>query len=111
VQFNRPIGSFQAVQHHCADMQIYVDGSKFATYKAAWMLDQGLKCNREVAVAKAWVSEAYKRVCLLGHQVMAGVAYMADHDMPLYSTRAKAAELAYGDASFHREIIAQEIGL
>ena len=111
IQFERPIGSFQAVQHHCANMVIDVDGGKFITYKAAWMLSEGIPCTREVAVAKAWVSEAYRRVCLLGHQVMAGVAYMVDHDMPLYSTRAKAAELAFGDANFYQEVVAQELGL
>ncbi len=71
----------------------------------------GMSWPEEVAVAKAWVSEAYRRVCLLGHQVFAGVGYMIDHDMPLYSTRAKAAELVFGDASFYQEIVAQELGL
>jgi len=111
VQFERPIGSFQAVQHHCANMLMDVDGGRFITYKAAWMLSEGIPCKREVAVAKAWVSEAYKRVCILGHEVIAGAAYMVEHDMPLYSTRAKVAELAFGDASFHREMVAQELGL
>ena len=111
VQFGHPIGSFQAVQHHCANMLIDVDGAKFTTYKAAWMLSEGIPCRREVAVAKAWVSDAYKRVCLLGHEVLAGVGYMMDHDMPLYSTRAKADELAFGDALFHQETVAQELGL
>ncbi len=75
------------------------------------MLRKGIPCTREVAVAKAWVSEAYRRVVNLGHQVFAGVGYMVDHDMPLYSVRAKAAELAFGDANFHQEVVAQELGL
>jgi len=111
IQFGRPIGSFQAVQHHCANMVIDIDGGKFATYKAAWLLSEGLPCNREVAVAKAWVSEAYKRVVGLGHQVFAAVGYIIDHDMPLYSRRAKAAELAFGDVNYYQEVVAQELGL
>ncbi len=110
-QFGRPIGSFQAVQHHCADMLILVDGARYATYKAAWMLSEGLPCQREVAVAKAWTSNAYKQVCLLGHQILGGVGYMIDHDLPLYSTRAKADELAFGDALFHQAVVADELGL
>ena len=111
VQFGRPIGSFQAIQHHCANMLIDVHSSKFITYKVAWMLSEGIPCRKEVAIAKAWVSEAYRRVVALGHEVIAGAAFMEDHDLPLYFKRAKAAELAFGDAEFHREVVAQEIGL
>ncbi|MFC1858268.1 acyl-CoA dehydrogenase family protein [Thermodesulfobacteriota bacterium] len=110
-QFGQPIGSFQAVQHHCANMLIDVDGAKWITYKAAWKLAQGVSCNREVAVAKAWVNEAYKRVVALGHQIFSGVGYMREHDMTLYSRRAKAAEVAFGDSSFYRRVVAREIGL
>ncbi len=111
VQFGKPIGAFQAVQHHCANMLIDVDGAKFITYKEAWLLDNNKPCAREVSVAKAWVNEAYRRVCLLGHQILAGVGYMIDHDMPLYTVRAKGAELAFGGTEFHREIVAKELGL
>ncbi len=111
IQFSRPIGSFQAVQHHCANMLIDVNGSKFITYKTAWMLSENIACRKEVAIAKAWVSEAYRRVVALGHEVVGGVAFMEDHDMPLYYKRAKAAELAFGDAEFHREVVAQELAL
>jgi len=110
-QFGQVIGSFQAVQHHCANMLIDIDGGKWITYKAAWMLSEGIPCNREVAVAKAWVSEAYKRVVALGHEVLGGVGYMSEHDMTLYSRRAKAAEFAFGDAGFYRKRVAQELGL
>ncbi|MFH1775174.1 MAG: acyl-CoA dehydrogenase family protein [Chloroflexota bacterium] len=111
VQFGHPIGSFQAVQHLCADMIIDIDGARFITYKAAWLLDEGIPCPREVAVAKAWVSEATRRVAARGHQVLGGVGYMMEHDLPLYTLRAKAAELAFGDASYHQEVVARELGL
>ena len=110
-QFGKPIGSFQAVQHHCANMLIDVEGSRFITYKAAWMLSKGIPCTKEVAAAKAWVGEACRRVSALGHQVQGGTAYIIEHDMPLYSRRAKAAEVSFGDAGFYRNIMAQEIGL
>lgn len=111
VQFGRPIGAFQAVQHHCANMVTDVDTSKFITYKAAWRLSEGLPCNQEAAMAKAWLSDAYRRVTLLGHQCIGGIGFMEDHDLPLYSKRAKGAEIAFGDADFHREVVAQELGL
>lgn len=111
VQFGKPIGSFQAVQHHCANMAIDVDGCRFITYQAAWMLSEGLPCAKEVAMAKAWTSEAYRRVTALGHQVHGGIGFIKDHDMQLYYRRAKAAEVTFGDADFHREVVAREIGL
>ncbi len=110
-QFGRPIGSFQAVQHHCSDMLMDIEGSRFITYKAAWMLSENIPCTKQVAAAKAWVSEAYKRVAGLGHQVLGATGYMIEHDMPLYSRRAKLGEIAFGDANFQREIVAQELGL
>ena len=110
-QFGRPIGSYQAVQHHCANMLMDVESSRFITYEAGWMMSQGMPCTRQVAAAKAWVGEAYRRVSALGHQVLGATAYIVEHDMPLYSRRAKAAEVSLGDAGFFRNIMAQEIGL
>lgn len=110
-QFGVPVGSFQAVQHHCANIKIDVDTSRFLTYQAAWRISEGLPYAREAAMAKGWVSEAYKRVVKLGHQCIGGVSVIEDHDMPLYSKRAKAAELTLGDADFHREVVAQLLGL
>lgn len=109
VQFGRPIGSFQAIQHHCANMVTDVDGSRFITYQAAWMLSEALPATKEVAMAKAWVSEAFRRVTALGHQIHGGVGFIEDHDMPLYYKRAKAWELAFGDADFHREVVAKAL--
>jgi len=111
VQFNHPIGSFQAIQHYCANMVTDVDGSRFITYKAAWAVSEGLPADKEVSMAKAWTSEAFKRVAVLAHQIFGAIGFTMDHDMHLYFRRAKAAELAYGDADFHRNIVAQQIGL
>ena len=111
VQFGRPIGSFQAVQHHCANMATDVEGTRYITYQAAWRLSEGLPSELEVATAKAWVSEAYQRVCALGHQCHGAIGFTKEHNMQLYSRRAKAAELAFGDADLHLEKVADAIGL
>ena len=111
IQFGRPIGSFQAIQHHCANMVTDVDGSRFITYQAAWKVSEGLPAAMEVSMAKAWVNEAYRRVTQLGHQIHGGIGFCMDHDMPLYFKRAKAAEPTFGDADWHREIVARELGL
>jgi alkylation response protein AidB-like acyl-CoA dehydrogenase len=111
VQFGRPIGSFQAIQHRCANMKIDLDGAKFITYEAAWKMSQGFSCSLEVSVAKAWVNQAYQRICAHGHQIYGGIGVMKDEEMQLYSRRAKSAEFLFGDTNFHREIVAQQLGL
>jgi len=110
-QFDRPIGSFQVIQHYCANMATDVDGSRFSTYQAAWMLSEGLPCTKEVAIAKAWTAEASGRVIALAHQIHGAIGVTIDHDLQFYTKRAKASEVAFGDADFYREIVAQEMGL
>ncbi len=110
-QFDRPIGSFQAIQHYCADMATDVDGVRFSTYQAAWMLSEGLPCSKEVAIAKAWAGEASQRVLSLAHQIHGAIGVTMEHDLHFYTRRAKAGELAFGDANFYREIVAKEMGL
>ena len=111
VQFNRPIGSFQAIQHYCANMVSDVDGSRFVTYKAAWKVSEGLPATMDVAIAKAWTGAAYSRVTLLAHQIFGAVGFTMDHDMHLYYRRAKAGEIMFGDGAFQRAIVARELGL
>lgn len=110
-QFARPIGSFQDIQHYCANMVTDVDGSRLSTYQAAWMLSKGLPCTKEIAIAKAWTSEAYQRVIAMAHQIHGAIGTTMDHDLQLYTRRAKVAEVIFGDANFHREVVAQEIML
>jgi alkylation response protein AidB-like acyl-CoA dehydrogenase len=111
VQFGRPIGSFQAIQHYCANMVTDVSGSRFITYKAAWKVSEGLPAVMDVAIAKAWVSETYGRVTLLAHQIFGAIGFTMDHDIHLYYRQAKAAEVIFGDADFQRAIVARELGL
>lgn len=111
VQFNRPIGSFQAIQHYCANMVTDVDGARFITYKAAWRVSEGLPCDMDVAIAKAWTGEACCRVTLLAHQIFGAIGFTMDHDIHLYYRRAKAGDIAFGDGNFQRAIVARELGL
>ena len=114
VQFGRPIGSFQAIQHKCADMVTDVDGSRFIMYKAAWSLatDQpDADTQMSVNMAKAWCSEATRRVVAHGQQIHGGIGFTKDYKIQLYFRRQKRAELAFGDADYHRELVAQQLGI
>jgi len=110
-QFDRLIGSFQIIQHYCADMATDVDSARFSTYRAAWMLSERLPCTKEVAVAKAWIGEASQRVIDLAHQIHGAIGATMEHELHHYTRRAKAGELTFGNANFYREVIAKEMGL
>lgn len=110
-QFGKKIGSFQAIQHQCADMATDIDAVKFLTYQAAWKLSKRLPATREISMAKARASDACRRVSLLGTKVHGGIGIIIDYDMQLFFRKAKVAELAFGDANVHREIIARQMGL
>ncbi|MEV4671516.1 acyl-CoA dehydrogenase family protein [Actinomadura sp. NPDC049382] len=110
-QFGQAIGSFQAVQHHCANMAIDVLGSRFIAYEAIWRLSANWEAAQEVAMAKAWVSEAYERVCGLGHQVHGAIGFTHEHDLHLFSEHAMSASLAFGDADLHYESLAADLRL
>jgi alkylation response protein AidB-like acyl-CoA dehydrogenase len=88
-----------------------VDGARYSTYHAAWRASEGLDFSREAAVAKAWASDAAHRVTMLGHQIHGAISYTDEHDMHLYYRRAKTAELAFGDAAYHLERVAEKLGL
>ena len=111
IQFGRSIGSFQAIQHHVADMAADVEGCRYITYQAAWALAEGLPAEREVAMAKAWVSDAYHRVCMTAHQCHGAIGFTKEHDLQLYSRRAKVGELMFGDSEHHMEKVAAAVGL
>jgi alkylation response protein AidB-like acyl-CoA dehydrogenase len=112
VQFGRPIGSFQAIQHKCADMVTDVDGSRFIMYKAAWSVNTD-QPDRQMAVnmAKAWTSDATRRVVAHGQQIHGGIGFTKDYKIQLYYRRQKRAELAFGDTEHHRELVAQQLGI
>ncbi len=105
-QFGRPIGQYQAVQHQCADMFLFTESSRSAAYYAAWAMNEGVpEARAAVSVAKAYASDAYREVGNRGIQVHGGMGFTWENDVHLYYRRAKASELAFGDATYHRERI------
>jgi alkylation response protein AidB-like acyl-CoA dehydrogenase len=110
-QFGKPVGAFQAVQHHCANMAIDVLSARFIAYEAIWHLSQGREAPVEVSVAKSWVSEAYERVCALGHQVHGAIGFTAEHDLHHYTRHAMSTALAFGDADTHLDRLATQLGI
>jgi len=110
-QFGRPIGSFQAVQHALADMATALEGARYATYQAAWRLARRLPAAREVAVAKAWTSPAYKQATLTAHQLHGGMGFVTEYPLHLYSNHAKACEARLGPSDRHLETVAAALGI
>ena len=110
-QFDRPIGSFQVIQHYCAQMATDVDATRFGAYQAAWALSEGISGGREVAIAKAWAGEAYERVVTLAHQIHGAIGCTIDHDLQFHTRRGKASQLSYGTGDDHLETVARQMGL
>ena len=112
VQFGRPIGSFQAIKHKCADMLLEVESGKSAAYYSAWAAAED---NEELpvvaALAKAYISDAYFHCAAENIQIHGGIGFTWEHDAHLYFTRAKSCEIYLGDATYHRELLAQRIGI
>lgn len=110
IQFDMPIGINQYIQEHCVFLLRDVNGCRWSTYLAAWKLAEGEPCDFDVAVAKAWSSDAHERACWRAHQVFGGVGYTVDDGvLPLYSRRGKTLQLYLGDTAYHKEKIAQEL--
>jgi len=107
VQFGRPIGSFQAVKHRCADMLVDVEGMRSTVYWAAWCIGAA-DADAPVAAstAKVWCSDASKRVMASALQVHGGIGFTWEHDLHLFLKRAQLDQLTFGDASFHRARLA-----
>ncbi|MBM3683094.1 MAG: acyl-CoA dehydrogenase [Actinobacteria bacterium] len=112
VQFGRPIGSFQAIKHKCADMLLEVESAKSAAYYALWC---AAEVNDELpsvaSLSKAYCSEAYFHASAENIQIHGGIGFTWEHPAHLYFKRAKSSELLFGDPTYHRELLAQRIGL
>ena len=112
IQFGRPIGSFQAIKHKCADMLLEVESAKSAAYYAGWAAAEDNEERPVVAsLAKAYCSEAYFHAAAENIQIHGGIGFTWEHDAHLYFKRAKSSELLLGDATYHRELLAQRIGI
>jgi alkylation response protein AidB-like acyl-CoA dehydrogenase len=112
VQFGRPIGSFQAIKHKCADMLLEVESAKSAAYYAGWA---AAELNDELptvaSLAKAYCSDAYFHAAAENIQIHGGIGFTWEHDAHLYFKRAKSSQLLLGDPTYHRELLAQRIGI
>jgi len=111
VQYGRPIASFQVLQHYMANMLIYLETARNLIYEAAWMVSEGMPCTQLVASAKGWTNEAYKFIAERGVQIHGAIGTTRDHDMGLYYRRALAADFAFGNTDYQREVVAKELGL
>jgi alkylation response protein AidB-like acyl-CoA dehydrogenase len=109
-QFGKPIGSFQAVQHMCADMLLWTESSRSAIYFAAWAFDaEPESAALVVSTAKVYVSDASREVANRGVQVHGGIGFTWEHDLHLYYKRSKASEILFGDATHHRAQLADVV--
>ena len=112
VAFGKPIGAYQGVKHRAADMLVDVENAKSLTYYAAWAVDENVPdAPLAVSMAKAYTSDAYRKVSGAGIQLHGGIGFTWEHDLHLYFKRAKSSEVTFGDATHHREKVAQLINL
>jgi alkylation response protein AidB-like acyl-CoA dehydrogenase len=111
-QFGRPIGSFQALKHRCADLLLEVESLRSAViYAAAAVAEDSAEIPVVAALVKAYASDVYFHVAAENIQMHGGIGFTWEHDAHLYFKRAKASELFLGDATLHRERLATRIGL
>ncbi|MGA8016636.1 MAG: acyl-CoA dehydrogenase family protein [Candidatus Dormiibacterota bacterium] len=111
-QFGRPIGSYQAISHRCADMLVQVESARSLTYHAAWALEHDqVAAPLAVSMAKAYAGDAARWVTSTAIQVHGGIGFTWEHDAHLLFKRAKWGEVMYGDGRHHRERVAQRLEL
>jgi alkylation response protein AidB-like acyl-CoA dehydrogenase len=109
-QFGQVIGTFQAVQHQCADMLLHTESARAATAFAAWALSDGAPdAGTAVSVAKAFCSEKAREVCNHGVQLHGGIGFTWEHDLHLHYKRVTLDEFLFGNAAYHHEQIAHAI--
>ena len=112
IAFGKPIGSYQGVKHKAADMLVDVENAKSLTYYAAWAVDENVpEASLAASMAKAYASDAFRKVAGTGIQLHGGIGFTWEHDLHLYFKRAKSSEFTFGDATYHRERVAQLINL
>ena len=111
VQFGRPIGSFQAIQHYLADMWVDMLGTRNLVLQAAWKLSTGEAADKEVSMAKLRAGRMGRKATTVGHRIFAGIGFTMEHDLHLYHRRTVAADFAFGDPDFHYEQVARALGM
>lgn len=111
VQYGKPIGFYQAVQHFIANMQLAYDTAYNYLYKVAWMVDEGMDAVKEVAALKAKVNENYKFIAERSVHLHGGIGTTREYNVGLFYRRAKASEFVLGDTEHNYEVVAQALGL
>lgn len=110
LQFDKPIGIYQAVQHKCAEMVLYTESARSSVYYAAWALSENdPSAKLAVSMAKAYCSDSARETGNRGIQLHGGIGFTWEHNLHLYYKRAKSSEIMFGDATYHRELIAKEV--
>ena len=102
-QFGRSIGSFQAIQHHCSNIAIDLEGCRHVSYQAAWALSEGMDSKKYAHMAKSWLNEASQRICMLTHQSHGAIGFTKDYDLQMHTRWLKSQELLYGNEDYHKE--------
>ncbi len=109
IQFGRPIGSFQAIQHYLALSITEIIAADTTTFYAAWTLDEGEPSREIVAKAKAFAGDTFRKASDIGAQIHGGIGYDEEMDTTLFLRRGKQYQLSMGDSGFWEDIIAEEI--
>lgn len=109
IQFERPIGSFQAIQHKLADMFIEVEGLRYLVYETAWRINIGSPSDLLISMSKAKANEVYQRTCIDGIRIHGAIGFTKEEDIGLYYIRTKSAEFSLGETDFHKRRIAIEL--
>ena len=102
-QFGRSIGAFQAIQHHCSNMAIDLEGSRHVAYQAAWALSNNIDASNSAHLAKAWINDATQRISTLAHQSHGAIGFTHDYDLQMHTRWLKSQELLYGNNHYHKE--------
>jgi alkylation response protein AidB-like acyl-CoA dehydrogenase len=110
-QFGRPIGSFQSIQHYCADMLIELKGAEFLTHLAAWKIANDAEDPKDVSTAKIYANRTFSNVCLLSHKIVGAIGFTDEHDLHLYTKRLVKDLSEFGDEEFHRRVLINAIGI
>jgi alkylation response protein AidB-like acyl-CoA dehydrogenase len=112
IAFGKPIGAYQGVKHKAADMLVEIENAKSLTYYAAWAMDENVpEAPLAASMAKAYVSDAFRKAAGTGIQLHGGIGFTWEHDLHLYFKRAKSSEFTFGDGTWHRERVARLINL
>jgi alkylation response protein AidB-like acyl-CoA dehydrogenase len=108
-QFDRAIGSFQIIQHYCADIFTEVEGMRLSTYQAAWKMNEGMPSAEAIGIARAWTMDSVEKILSLSHQIHGAMGSAIEYDLHYYTRRMKSAELLLRSADFYAEVLAEAV--